>query len=361
MALEPFFGIAANDRVEALQVAAGQSGRPVHILEKDVWVVWTLSALFDSPFGKDLVFKGGTSLSKAYHAIDRFSEDIDVTYDIRAIAPDLIKGAPDGDEPLPVSKSQGRKWSDEIRHRLLPAWVNDKAAPHLQEKLSSSRLDARIRVEAENLFIDYAPSASGYGYVSPRVRIEFGARSTGEPAEDKQITCDAARQLPSVSFPTASVRVMRAERTIWEKMTAIHVFCLQGDISDRQARHWYDLAMLDEARFIDAALRDRGIANRVAQHKSWFFPEKDPERNPIDYNSAINGNLILVPKEEALKSLTTDYDRMVADGLFLGEPKKFDWIIERCRGIEQRANATKHSEKNTDTAKAGAPREGRRA
>src|SRR5262245_49231004 len=142
MAQEPFFGIAVNDRAEALQVAAAQSGRPVHVLEKDAWVVWTLSALFDSPFGKDLVFKGGTSLSKAYHVIDRFSEDIDVTYDI--------------------------------------------------------------------------------------------------------------------------------------------------------------------------------------------FPEKDPERNSIDYNSAINGNLVLVPKEGALQALATDYDRMITDGLFLGEPKKFDWIIERC-------------------------------
>lgn len=352
MAQEPFFGIAANDRAEALQVAAAQSGRPVHVLEKDVWVVWTLSALFDSPFAKDLVFKGGTSLSKAYHAIERFSEDIDVTYDIRAIAPDLIKGAPEGDEPLPVSKSQGRKWSEEIRHQRLPAWVNDVVASHLQEKLTTAHLEASIQVEKENLLIDYAALASGYGYVSPRVRIEFGARSTGEPAEDKQITCDAAPQLPSVSFPTASVRVMRVERTIWEKMTAIHVFCLQGDISDRQARHWYDIAMLDEAGFVDGALKDRDIANRVAQHKSWFFPEKDPERNAIDYNSVINGNLILVPEENALKSLATDYDRMVTDGLFLGEPKKFEWIIERCRGIEKRANATKHSGKNADTAKA---------
>ena len=85
---EAFLGLSAAERSEALQVAASTSGRPLHVLEKDVWVVWTLSALFESHFGKHLVFKGGTSLSKAYKAIERFSEDIDVTNDIRVIAED---------------------------------------------------------------------------------------------------------------------------------------------------------------------------------------------------------------------------------------------------------------------------------
>jgi hypothetical protein len=69
--------------------------------------------------GEHLVFKGGTSLSKAYKAIERFSEDIDVTYDIRVIAQDLVGDA--GDEPLPPSKAQGKKWSDKIQERL-PIW-----------------------------------------------------------------------------------------------------------------------------------------------------------------------------------------------------------------------------------------------
>jgi predicted nucleotidyltransferase component of viral defense system len=75
---EAFLGLSAAERGEALQVAASTSGRPLHVLEKDVWVVWTLSTLFESHFGNHLVFKGGTSLSKAYKAIERFSEDIDV-------------------------------------------------------------------------------------------------------------------------------------------------------------------------------------------------------------------------------------------------------------------------------------------
>ena len=100
---EAFLSLSNKDRAEAVQVAASNSGRPAHVLEKDAWVVWTLQTLVDSPFGNHLVFKGGTSLSKAYKAIQRFSEDIDVTYDIRVLAGELVKNA--GDEPIPETRA----------------------------------------------------------------------------------------------------------------------------------------------------------------------------------------------------------------------------------------------------------------
>jgi len=80
---ESWFELSSADQSEALEVAAGRSGRPAHLLEKDIWVVWALCAIYDSPLGDSLTFKGGTSLSKVYKVIDRFSEDIDLTYDIR--------------------------------------------------------------------------------------------------------------------------------------------------------------------------------------------------------------------------------------------------------------------------------------
>lgn len=337
---EDFLGLSAGERMEALQVAASNSGRPLHILEKDVWVVWSLSALFEAPFGKHLVFKGGTSLSKAYKAIQRFSEDIDVTYDIRVIAEDLVKDA--GDEPLPKNNSQRKKWSDEIRKRRLPKWLTELVAPYLQDKLNASKLEATVRVDEDSIFVEYAPQSLGYGYVAPYIRIEFGARSTGEPAEDQQVTCDAAVFLTDLSFPTASPRVMRVERTIWEKMTAIHVFCLQGDIQSRLARHWYDVAKLDSAGYVDSAVGDREIARRVAKHKSWFFAAKDADGNPIDYDAAVSGGLVLVPKDKTLRSLATDYAKMVEDGLFLGDPESFEWVMGRCSEVENRANASRN-------------------
>lgn len=96
-----YFALSSKDRIDALEAAASTLGRPADLLEKDIWVVWALDALFSSRIAEHLVFKGGTSLSKAYKAIDRFSEDIDLTYDIRQIIPDLLQSdATKFDEPI---------------------------------------------------------------------------------------------------------------------------------------------------------------------------------------------------------------------------------------------------------------------
>jgi hypothetical protein len=333
---ERFFSLSADDRKEALEVAASQSGHPAYLLEKDAWVVWTLGALFSSSFAKDLIFKGGTSLSKAYRAIDRFSEDIDVTYDIRAVAHDLVKDA--GPDALPASKSQARKWRDTIDKRLAE-WIEVEVAPYIQHQLNAEAIDARLRVDNDSLYIDYQTKVSGYGYVAPWIKIEFGGRSTGEPTQELAVVCDAAEYLPGVVFPTAVPRVMRAERTAWEKMTAIHVFCLQGEIRDQRARHWSDIIRLDAAGLLEAAIQDRSTAHRVADHKSRFFAEKDAQGNLIDYHNAVQGGLVLVPVGNTLERLHADYTSMIESRLFLREAEPFADVIARCDDIQARANA----------------------
>ena len=111
---ETWFHLSRSDQGEALEVAASQTGRPAHLLEKDIWVVWTLDTLYRSTLATALTFKGGTSLSKAYKLIDRFSEDIDLTYDIRALVPDLLREG----NPIPLTVSQEKKISSAVRTRL---------------------------------------------------------------------------------------------------------------------------------------------------------------------------------------------------------------------------------------------------
>jgi|GEM_PF-188553 len=266
-----FLTLSKDDRREALAVAAERTGRPLHLLEKDVWVVWTLQTLFSSRLGEHLVFKGGTSLSKAYGVIKRFSEDVDLTYDIRALAPNLVG---DNDEALPKTRSEEKRWTSEVRKRL-PVWVADSVEPVISGALRDQSLPAAIRLEDDTLYLDYEAVSSGSGYVAPSVMLEFGARSTGEPASIRDVGCDASGQVDGVEFPTASPRVMHAERTFWEKATAIHVFCLQERLrGDRFARHWHDVVRLDDAGFADKAFADRQLANAVAKHKSMFLCRK---------------------------------------------------------------------------------------
>ncbi len=335
-----FFELSVEERLEALVQAASTSGRPPLLLEKDVWVVWALRHVFAAPYAPHLVFKGGTSLSKAYGVIQRFSEDVDLTYDIRAIASDLIG---DAITPLPASKSQEKKWSKEIRARLAD-WVATDVLPRLNQDLQQHRLPAAARAEGDKVFIDYTPLVSGTGYVPPAVMLEFGARSTGEPSEKRTVLCDAAAHLLGVEFPEAKPQVMRAERTFWEKATAIHAFCAQGVFrgGDRFARHWHDVTRLDAAGFADSAIKDTALAKAVANHKSIFFAEKDPEGHWIDYHAAVSGGLSLVPGDGALAKLATDYQHMVDDGLFLDEVESFDALLVQCRSIQEKANAAAH-------------------
>ncbi len=337
MAETPFHSLSADDRRYALRVAQEGGNLKSHLLEKDIWVVATLGILFEAPFAEHLIFKGGTSLSKAWGAIRRFSEDIDVTYDIRAFASDLVSGT--GDEALPPTRSQEKRWTRTIRSRLAE-WVRDQALPLVAERLFDAGFQARCRAEGERLLVHYEPLFTASGFVRPEVIVDFGARSTGEPHTNRPVVCDAAAHLPDLVFPEAHPVVMLAERTFWEKATAMHVFCLrERGRGDRLARHWHDLARLDEAGIAATALSDHALALSVARHEAIFYVEKDARGERIDYEAAVSGHLQLVPSGAAYAALADDYAHMLADGMLLDESEPFEALMERCATIEARANA----------------------
>ncbi len=308
----------------------------MHLLEKDVWVVQTLEALTASPFGEHLTLKGGTSLAKAFGVTRRFSEDLDVTYDIRAIAPDLVANGEEGS--LPATRSQERRWTREIRLRL-DAWVKDQLLSEVETHFARTSVAARLRSDRDRLYVEYEPLFEDYGFVKPEVTVEFGARSTGEPREVRLIQCDAMEYRPEMSFPTAHPHVMAAERTFWEKATAVHVFCRQQrNRGERLSRHWHDLVRLDDAGFAARALADRTLALAVARHKAMFFREKDAAGEWVDYGAAVSGDLQLVPEGSFHEALADDYGRMLSDGMLLDDEERFADVMERCADLQKRAN-----------------------
>ncbi|MCY4626841.1 MAG: nucleotidyl transferase AbiEii/AbiGii toxin family protein [Acidobacteria bacterium] len=332
-----FWSQPATSRHLALTAAQAESGRKAHFLEKDIWIVEILRILFDAPFATDLVFKGGTSLSKAWGAIERFSEDVDITYDIRAIAPDLVGNS--GPEALPPTRSQEQRWTKAIRARL-SSWVRDEAAPALAEGLRRAGLVVQPRVAGDRIHVDYDPLFGGYGPVLPNVIVEFGARSTGEPYEVRRVRCDAASLLPGIVFPEARPAVMLAERTFWEKATAMHVFCKRDrGRGDRLTRHWYDLVRLDRTGFAEKALADHSLAESVARHKAIFFREKDTAGSWISYQDAVTGALQLVPSGSGRETLAADHQSMIRSGMLPEDAEPFDELMDACADLERRANA----------------------
>ena len=338
---ERFLDLSPEDKKDALAKSVSETGRPANLLEKDVWVVQALDILFSSEFAGHLVFKGGTALSKVYGVIDRFSEDIDITYDIRELAPQETAGTMREFDVIPASASQQKKISDLVRKERLPHWLETRILPLFSERLAHIN-NVSLTIDENTLFLRYPSVTTPSTYAPSVVRLEFGGRSTGEPAHAHRVVCDLASSLPMLEFPTATPRTMDLSRIFWEKATAVHVYCLQRehDLGNRFSRHLHDLARLGVMGYATSAINERSVAQTVADHKSLFFRMKAEDGSVIDYQAAVNGQLVLVPRGAALDALRADYDTMRTEGLLSIDAVSFDQILDACQMLQDQANGT---------------------
>lgn len=345
---ESWFALSPEDQKEALAVAAAESGWPANLLEKDIWVVWALQTLgAEQQLLETLTFKGGTSLSKAYGLIDRFSEDVDLTLNIQHLWPEV-------DLAAAVNSSQADRRRDDA-DRKLKQWVREIPLPLIQGAAAAAGVTLELDLEQPEagrrqpptIVIHYQPlipaPVNSSGYVRPTVRLEFGAHSTGKPHGPMPISCEAATHLAMLDFPAARPLVMDPKRTFLEKASAIHVACRRGrwgsGEGERYSRHWYDLDRLARAGIGEAAIRDRPLAVEVAQNKQDFWHTTDAAKQPIDYVQVINGELQLVPTADAREALEADYRAMTDSGMLRGEIPSFPQLLQRIALLEQQCNA----------------------
>ena len=320
--------------------AAEKSQRQPHVLEKDIWVVQTMAALFGASSGSDLVLRGGTSLSKAFGILQRFSEDIDVAYDIRALVPDLIETADNtGYDPIPPTRSQMAKWSRIIRSRLND-WMDAEALPVVKERMAEAGFRVlRIERQHQEIYIHYRPLFEGHAFIKPQVKIDFSGRTSGVPNSEQPIICDAAKSLPDIAMPATRVAAMAPERTFWEKAMGAHTCCLQERVrSTRYSRHWHDLICLDQSGYGFQALADPSIAEGVVHHRSVFFRARDAHDEFVDFAKAASGQIRLVPSSALRDELEKDYRLMANSGMLLGEEKSFDQLMEETAALEEKIN-----------------------
>lgn len=229
--------LSQKDRLDALFLAGRKSGYQLFMFEKDIWVVQILKILFEAPFGKDLVFKGGTSLSKVYNAIRRFSEDLDITYDIRAFAPDIIG---DSEDAIPPNRSQEKRWTKTIRKRL-EEWTREEARAVIEDGLVRAGFPvARFRTENDQVYIAYEPMFEYHGFIKPEVKVEFGARSTGEPCVERDVRCDAAVAMGELKLvPTGEAYELLAED--YEAMIRAEMFFNDPDTFENTMERCADI------------------------------------------------------------------------------------------------------------------------
>ena len=217
-----FLQLPETDRKAILDKAAQELGKSPNILEKDVWVCWTLEKLVNMPEVPPLAFKGGTSLSKAYNAISRFSEDVDVTLDRRALNPNLNPFAD-------TSKTQVRKICAQL-DTLLADYIVGVIKPCfdqcLKEELQDDSAETKIGNTPDKLHIPYPTSlTSGNTYLQESVLLELGGKNEITPSSQLELEPYIRSIVPSLEFPLPTVAVLAPERTYWEKATLIHAEC----------------------------------------------------------------------------------------------------------------------------------------
>ncbi len=336
---EPFLSLSARERADILRTMAARSGRSATILEKDIWVCWILQTLFSMPDPHPMAFKGGTSLSKVYRIIDRFSEDVDVTLDYRAFNDDFD---PFADE---ASRSQIRRFSQRLRDRVAN-YVRDGVAPFLSAATQRLPVDGpreiHIGHNGETIRFAYPAAVENRSdYVRSEVLLEFGGRNVIEPNEQHVIVPDMAALTPHLDYPAAAVTVLSPARTFWEKATLIHVECHRRRFAkhpERLSRHWFDLACLAAHDVGRAALSDRRLLEDVVRHKKVFF-----HASYANYDQCLDGRMRLVPEDDELPHLRSDYNAMRAAAIITDDAPGFDTLMGKVRDLEADANMLAHT------------------
>ncbi|MDE2759734.1 MAG: nucleotidyl transferase AbiEii/AbiGii toxin family protein [Paracoccaceae bacterium] len=330
-----YFSLNLNQKREILNTYSANMGKQPDILEKDIWICWVLQILFSNPKLHSMVFKGGTSLSKCYGIINRFSEDVDITLDYKGFQKDF--------NPFNETKTQINKKSNAIKAQV-EEYIENTIRPFLENEVKKLNISNQegcfsTKREKDKLYFHYPRIFSEEsGYLKPEVLLEFGGRNSIIPNEDRCITPDIAKEIPHLSFPKARVKVLSPSRTFWEKATLIHAECNRDrDIThiNRLSRHWYDLVQFKTHDSGERALKNRELLKDVIKYKNVFFSAKYNH-----FDDCLNGNFKLVPNERLRKELEEDYRKMCEAGMILKSPiPDFDDLMGIIKLIEEEINS----------------------
>jgi hypothetical protein len=329
-----FLELPADERSLYIQQAAARRNLSPVILEKDFWVCWLLGVLFQSEFTGSLVFKGGTSLSKVFGVIERFSEDIDLS-----LSPDFLKLPEAG-----TSRNQANKWMAKAEAACAAA-VENLILPALEEAVSSvlGRSDkgwfefvTDANTKSPVLFFHYPSSQpAGFDYLKRSVKLEFGSLTDQQPTGLHAIRPWIADVLPD-AFPDwqCDVVALELERSFWEKVTILHAeYHRPSDkvTPDRFSRHYADAAALAKHPTANDTVHQHDLRERVVEWKTRFFGS-----SWANYDDAKPGTFRLVPPASRQPALRRDYQAM--RDMYLTEPAAFDDILAILADLENRIN-----------------------
>ena len=335
------------ERRDLYLAAANRIGTTVQNIEKDFWVCWTLDALFNGlpAEGPRLLFKGGTSLSKAYGLITRFSEDIDIT----VFREDI--GEPASAEELgTLSNKQRKKRLDAIKHAC-QQYIAGTLHDALAEIAARTTKDAGLKDDVlkftradddpdnQSLFVIYPSVVDRSEYIRPAVKIEAGAKSALDPHETRSIAPYVAEDIIArANLSVPNITTVEPERTFLDKIVILHGlrhwFDERGELrggGQRISRHYYDVHRMMASPIGEKSLSDRALAANCVQHARMFF-----YRRELGLETAEPGSFSLMPCGGMIDALRGDYAAMST--MIFGEVPKFEEVLASVREAEKRLN-----------------------
>ena len=322
--MNEMFNFTTDEKIDIFDKVAKIMEVPSVAVEKDFWVTWVLGKIFaDEELSKMLMFKGGTSLSKVFHLIGRFSEDIDLILDWR-----LIANQESFKEEL--SKNKQSKFNEQInedgkkyiKNELLDM-LNNTLAPLCQYVIGED--ENCIMVQYPNLYAD--------NYIKTEIALEIGPLASWLPSNTYTVSSFVAEQFPNL-FENLSYEVKAIEptRTFWEKATILHQEANRPQdkpLPKRYARHYYDLAiMAKNDEFKDKVLSDLSLLENVIKFKQKYYPT-----GWAKYEEIFTNGLKLLPQDCRLEELEEDY--LTMQKMIFDKRLEFSQIIDILGNLEQ--------------------------
>jgi hypothetical protein len=311
---------------------------PFHV-EKDFWVCWTLATLFsDGEIGGNLAFRGGTSLSKGWQCIERFSEDIDLAINRSWMGGDELV---EFKEDIITTSERERRYK-RLREQCRRV-IREVIAPHLIDHLGKIADRGSARVVTESIASDRDPFVvrieyPGAGltppddYFQPVVKIELSGRAEDAPAEPRLVVPYISELFPELFADTPRpVSCVLPHRTFWEKAALLHEQHTNPkpvEPANRQSRHLYDLHQLWTAGNLKASITHQDpMFREVMVHRSDFFPY-----GWVNHREILPGDLQLVPEADRISAWVADFTKMKS--MFFGVPPSFEQILTTIRNIQ---------------------------
>lgn len=330
--MKEWFKLSEDDRKTVINQVSSKTGLLPVAVEKDLWVMIALDAIFSTEIGKHLVFKGGTSLSKAWGIIERFSEDIDLAIDrsFFNFEGDITR------TQVKNLRKASCKYVDKKFHTLLKkALLNNGVSDFELSVIEFDESDT----DPLALELKYNSLVEKQDYLQPRILIEISSRSLIEPYENKELSSEISEHYPNQEFIDKPIIIptVTPTRTLIEKMFLLHEEFQKPKNrkirSGRMTRHLYDISRLIDTEYLEKAIENKELYNKIIDHRS-----KLTKISWVDYNTHNYKTLNFIPPAKIIDEYEKDYLAM-KESMFYGKTESFDDLIIKLKKLNDRMNS----------------------